>query len=205
MQAVRSPKGGDCAFAADPTKTALEQDIIWSPAIDPGSILLQPSPCNLSGPEISEREDGSDPTATMRSASFIEFGDTGFSICFPSGPRDGPMSATILLDAMTLDRLEAVHRLWAALFNKAIPPDMRITRQKLSRARQSLRAVDGWAVGASYREIAQALFPKHRTSSASWNGDAIRETTIRLVRDGKKLVQGGYKALLHRSRRGRMK
>lgn len=53
----------------------------------------------------------------------------------------------------------------------------------------------------TYRTIAKALFPQHRIESASWVGNALRETTIRLARDGMKLVHGGYRDLLKRPRK----
>jgi hypothetical protein len=35
----------------------------------------------------------------------------------------------------------------------------------------------------------------------SWAGNALRESTIRLARDGAKLVAGGYRTLLRRPRK----
>jgi hypothetical protein len=64
-----------------------------------------------------------------------------------------------------------------------------------------LRVVDGREAGETYRTIAEVLFPKHHIDAASWAGNAIRETTIRLARDGLKLVDGGYRTLLRRPRR----
>lgn len=66
-----------------------------------------------------------------------------------------------------------------------------------------LRAVDARETGATYRAIAQFLFPQYENDAASWVGSAIRETTIRLARDGMKLVRGGYRSLLRRPRRDR--
>ncbi len=64
-----------------------------------------------------------------------------------------------------------------------------------------LRVVDARIEGATYRTIAQILFLQHRIDAASWVGNALRETTIRLARDGLKLVEGGYRTLLRRPRR----
>lgn len=78
-----------------------------------------------------------------------------------------------------------------------------MSRQKRQRARKSLRAVDGRKDGASYRMIAEVLFPAHRITLATWKSNALRETIIRLARDGFQLVAGGYRALLHRKRHSR--
>ncbi|WP_229380557.1 MULTISPECIES: DUF2285 domain-containing protein [unclassified Sphingobium] len=104
---------------------------------------------------------------------------------------------------MTPDRLTALGRFWSAASGRGAPPDPRMTSQRRHRARQMLRVVDGRATGAAYRAIALFIFPRHENDPASWVGSAIRETTIRLARDGLKLVRGGYRSLLRRPRRGR--
>nr|OAP93733.1 hypothetical protein A4U53_24170 [Rhizobium leguminosarum] len=114
-----------------------------------------------------------------------------------------PLGAFILFDELTPDRLTAVERLWHAMFGKRVPPDPRITPQRRQRARQMLRAVDARASGAIYRTVAEHLFPRYKIDAASWVGDPIREITIRLARDGTKLVRGGYRTLLRRPRRDR--
>lgn len=110
-------------------------------------------------------------------------------------------AALIILDDSTPDRLEAVARYWRGIRQPPTPPDPRITSQRRQRLRQMLRAVDGRLERQSYRAIALALFPDHHIEAASWAGDALRETTIRLARDGMKLVQGGYRDLLKRARK----
>ena len=115
----------------------------------------------------------------------------------------GPLAAIILLDEQTPDRLTAITRFWAAARGWRVPADPRMTHQRQRRARQMLRAVDARATGATYRAIAEALFPRHDIDAASWVGSAIRETTIRLSRDGMKLVRGGYRMLLRRPQRSR--
>lgn len=65
-----------------------------------------------------------------------------------------------------------------------------------------LQAVDGRSEGASYREIADAVFGEARVASDPWKTSAIRDATIDLVKDGLALVAGGYRQLLRRRRRG---
>lgn len=114
-----------------------------------------------------------------------------------------PLAALITLDELTPDRLTALGRFWAALTGKTVAPDPRITPQRRRRAQQMLRVVDARATGATYRAIADQIFPQHDQDAATWVGSAIRETTIRMARDGMKLVRGGYLALLRRPRRDR--
>uniref|UniRef100_B0SV51 T6SS Transcription factor RovC-like DNA binding domain-containing protein n=1 Tax=Caulobacter sp. (strain K31) TaxID=366602 RepID=B0SV51_CAUSK len=112
-----------------------------------------------------------------------------------------PLAAVIPLDEDTLDRLAALTRFWAGLRRPPAPPDDRVTPQRRRRLQQMLRVIDARQAGETYRAIAQTLFPKHRIDPASWAGDALRETIIRLARDGFKLVDGGYRTILRRPRR----
>ncbi|MHC1547927.1 DUF2285 domain-containing protein [Phyllobacterium sp. K27] len=114
-----------------------------------------------------------------------------------------PLGAFVMFDELTPDRLTAVERLWHAMFGNRVPPDPRMTPQRRQRARLMLRAVDARDTGAIYRVVAEHLFPQHKIDAASWVGDPIREITIRLARDGMKLVRGGYRTLLRRPRRDR--
>lgn len=117
------------------------------------------------------------------------------------GDAELPRAAVILLDDATPDRLEALARYWRGTHEPPAPTDPRVTPQRRQRLRQMLRAVDARLERESYRAIAMALFPQHHIEAASWAGDALRETTIRLARDGMKLVHGGYRDLLKRPRK----
>ncbi|CAL8980541.1 hypothetical protein RHODGE_RHODGE_01379 [Rhodoplanes serenus] len=64
-----------------------------------------------------------------------------------------------------------------------------------------LQAVDGHNEGASYREIAEAIFGPARISEMPWKTSPLRDVTIDLVKDGLSLIDGGYRALLRRRRR----
>lgn len=195
---------GGYAFAANPRITGLAQPIFWTPQTDPSAIILQ------SGADMPE---GSQLTVDDLRAHAVREREEGlirldlhgqrFDVSF-SGSIDGEaLAAVIPLDEMTPDRLTALGRFWSAATGRAVSPDPRMTPQRRLRARQMLRAIDARETGAAYRTIAQFLFPKHENDPASWVGSAIRETTIRLARDGMKLVRGGYRTLLRRPRRER--
>lgn len=133
----------------------------------------------------------------------LEIGGGRYDVSMAASMPQGGLAAIVLLDDMTPDRLTALARFWAAVTNRSVPPDPRMSEQRRCRARLMLRVVDARAMGTTYRGIAEVLFPQHETLSATWVGSAIRETTIRLARDGVKLVQGGYRTLLRRPRRDR--
>lgn len=195
---------GGCLFAADPRITGLAQPIFWTPQTDPAAIILQGGPA-LSG-ESHLTIDGLRAHAVRHhGAALLRLSLNGepFDVSLSDPTEDAPLAAVIPLDEMTPDRLTALGRFWSAATARAVLPDPRITPQRLQRARQMLRAVDARHAGAIYRTIAEHLFPQHQIESASWVGHPIRETTIRLARDGMKLVRGGYRALLRRPRRDR--
>lgn len=114
---------------------------------------------------------------------------------------DQALAAIIPLDADMPDRLDAVARFSSALAASPPPFDMRITQQRRQRLKSMLRAFDAHACNATYREIAEALFGGPRVTSDPWKTSALRDATIRLVRDGLAMVNGGYRDLLRRRRR----
>jgi hypothetical protein len=61
----------------------------------------------------------------------------------------------------------------------------------------ALRVLDGRLAGASYRDIAVALFGPDRVKD-DWNagGDHLKNRIRRAAQRGKFLMQGGYRALL---------
>lgn len=105
------------------------------------------------------------------------------------------------LDADSLDRIDALLRLWRALQGRPVAADTRVTRQQRRRLRHMLQAVDGHTRGASHREIANAIFGKTRVAADPWKTSALRDATMGLMRDGLAMVAGGYRALLRRRRR----
>jgi hypothetical protein len=66
----------------------------------------------------------------------------------------------------------------------------------------TLRALDGRLAGETYRGIARALFGAPRVPAGpAWKTHDLRDRTIRLVRTGVDLMQGGYLDLLRHQRR----
>lgn len=150
--------------------------------------------------EVFEKSDSvGPPEARCRR---VHIGGEKISIILPDDLAIGTqLDACVVLDDLARDRIEAVQLFWSTLRRHDATPDPRLTRQRKRRLSDILRAVDARDQQASYRTIAEVFFPQHRIDAASWAGNALRETTIRLVRDGLKLVDGGYRALLRRSRK----
>lgn len=93
--------------------------------------------------------------------------------------------------------MQSALRLWRVLAGHgAIPNPARLTAARRSRLTLALRALDGHSAKASYREIAAALFSRRAIPERGWKTHDLRDRTIRLVRTGRELMQGGYRALL---------
>jgi len=112
-----------------------------------------------------------------------------------------PAVAVIPLNLDGFGRLEAVHRLLAALHGRAIPPDTRLTRQQRTRARRMLQAFDGSRHGATQQDIARALFRLGPVSRDEWQASSTRHAVMGLLRDARAMIAGGYRNLLRHKRR----
>jgi len=200
-----SPNNGGCDFPAEPRLTAIAQPIFWTPETDPGAILLQPGSAPIGSFRLTADDLRADATASLRDSQLhVVLPGEHFDTSLADPGFAGPLAAVVLIDDDTPDRLATIERLWAAACDRRrVPPDHRTTRQRRQRAKQMLRVVDARDAGETYRAIAEVMFPQHKLDSASWVGSPIRETIIRLARDGVKLVRGGYRLLLRRPRRNR--
>lgn len=193
---------GGCDFAMDPEADGLKTSVVWTPAADPATILLTSSPIVSAGALAAETLRIEDRATSESITRVVLADDTPFPAFMLSDAMAGkPLAAVVPLDDDMLDRLAALGRFWAGMLRPPVPLDDRLTPQRRRRLQQMLRVIDGRQAGNTYRSIAQALFPKHRIDPAAWAGDALRETIIRLARDGFKLVDGGYRTILRRPRR----
>ncbi len=193
---------GGCDFATDPQASGQETSVVWTPDVDPATILLTSSPIVSAGALAAETLHIEGRATSENITRVVLADDTLFPAFMLSEAMAGkPLAAVVPLDDDTLDRLAALGRFWAGMRRPTAPPDDRLTPQRRRRLQQMLRVIDGRQAGNKYRSIAQVLFPKHSIDPAAWAGDALRETIIRLARDGFKLVDGGYRTILRRPRR----
>ena len=117
-------------------------------------------------------------------------------------PSDQALVAVVPLDLDGFGRIEAVTRLLSALHGRSVPPDTRLTRQQLQRARRMLQAVDGHMSGASHRDIAEVLFGARRLADEPWKTSSHRFAVMNLIKGGLAMISGDYRRLLsHRRRR----
>ena len=91
--------------------------------------------------------------------------------------------------------------LFRRLLNDKSPLLARDRRTRLGRARLvlKLRALDARLAGETYREIALVLSAgSRRLEHRTWKSHDLRSWIIRLVRDGERLMRGGYRDLVQR-------
>ncbi|NNU35973.1 DUF2285 domain-containing protein [Rhizobium sophorae] len=196
------PNNGGCDFVADPRNSALVQPIFWTPQTDPATLPFTAGP-NPAGDLRLSVED-------LRTHAIIEHDARLIRLVLRGEPHDValvdvddacPLGAFVMFDELTPDRLTAVERLWHAMFGKRVPTDPRLTPQRRHRARLMLRVLDARFASASYRRIAEQIFPNLKPDAATWDENPVRITIARLARDGLSYVRGGYRTLLRRPRR----
>jgi hypothetical protein len=147
--------------------SALTQSVLWSPAVVPSVLTLAPAPEHLSlgeAPPLSPLDIARDSPE----GELAFYGDSPLQILMmPGSDSTKPVVAMIPLDADMLGRIETLTRLWRSLRGQRPPPDTRMTQQQRRRLRRMIQAADGHMNGASYREIAMAIYGEPRISAES--------------------------------------
>ena len=197
------PPNGGCDFVADPRNSALIQPIFWTPQVDPAAIILTTGPAPDGPPFTAEDVHAHVILQYDEALVRLEMRRESFDVALTALSNRQALAALLILDDLLPDRLTALARFWAAIKNRRAPADPRVTPQRQRRARLMLRVVDARVAGASYRQIAAQLFPNLKHDSATWVENPVRETTVRLARDGLAFVRGGYRRILRLPRRSR--
>ncbi len=171
-----SSRDGGYDFAIHPDLRADGAPVIWLAHLNPGAVLVAPAP------------------EPFRSAGPVGVLPPTFGGTSP----DLPAAVVIPFDTDFATRTDAALRLWRLLAGRRHrrPPD-RLTPQRRHRLGLSLRALDARLAGEPYRVIAAGLFSDaHIPAGRGWKTHDLRDRTIRVVRAGMELMQGGYLDLL---------
>ncbi|MDK8873395.1 DUF2285 domain-containing protein [Paracoccus sp. APAP_BH8] len=182
----------------------MDTPVYWLPSCETGSLVLDALPSVL--PAEGNLVD-------LLAVKDVRIADGTYFRCDIGGGRslhllrlagvdaDAPLAVVIPLDADGLDRIEAATRLLCFLMRRSVPPDRRLTERQRQRARQMLQAIDGRMSGASYRDIACAIYGTDRVHAEAWKTSALRDAVMGFVRDARAMIGGGYRRLLRRRRR----
>src|ERR1700730_11327208 len=111
-----------------------------------------------------------------------------------------PVAGLVPLDPAFPKRIEAMLQFWGILQGKSpLLPRDRLTRLGRARLVLKLRALDARLAGETYREIALVLSAgSRRLEDRTWKSHDLRSWIIRLVKDGERLMRGGYRDLVQR-------
>lgn len=132
----------------------------------------------------------------------IGHGAASVRLLLIEGAQPGmPLAALIPMDESCPDRIAALIRLSQLLWDRPLIADPRLTAQRRRRLRRMLQAVDGHITGATYRDIAIAIYGQSRVATDPWKTSALRDSTIALVKDAHALIDGGYRSLLRQRKR----
>ncbi|CAH1655648.1 MAG: DUF2285 domain-containing protein [Chelatococcus sp.] len=192
---------GGCDFAARPGLSALDQNVVWSPSCDGAVLMLTRRPEFL--PPASAAS--ADAFAVGRNApegAYASVSEHDIPVLLLSGTvPDDQLAALVPFDADVLDRIDALTRMARIWLGRPPPRDTRMTAEQRRRFRLKLRAADGHMNGATYREIAIAIYGAARVDTEPWKTSPLRDAVIAFVEGGLALINGGYLQLLRQRRR----
>jgi hypothetical protein len=179
--------------------------LFWLPEYDPAVVAVHAEPVPPSDPEafdIAKFAEMSDLVMDRHGTEFLVLDDGAHQIELQvcSGTlSEGPVRLRCDIGlfhgsdakALTVLRLGALRRL-GRFPNNLFPPEQRARKWALA-----LQAYDGMLAGASQRDIACVLFTEQFVRE-EWNGRStfLKGRIQRLLRYGRKMVNGDYKTLL---------
>lgn len=180
-------------FVADPSLPAQIADVFWRPEIAPALVVtLEPSlspaasPLRLGGAVALQRKGSDGLHLKLRS---------GIQAVVREGDLSTPLAVVLPISGQFSASLRAARSLHRALAGAPAPLDD-LTPQQHLRLERTLVALDGAASQQSYRDIACQVFGHARVSTEAWRTSSVRDAAIRLVRAGRRLMDGGYLRLL---------
>lgn len=199
----RSPGDGGCDFPRDPDTPPDRQPLFWSPQITPQAVTLSLADRRHSGPvpvfRLAHLDDIVLRRATDGWHGVWRVEGINHQFWLPDTEPDAARSYAVILsmDAFLELRTHAARRLWRSFNGRPPGPEFRSLPAQLRQWHAlSLRALDARLCGESYRSIAEALLG-FRGAKEDFESDPRKNKARRLVANGIKMAQGGYRRLLH--------
>jgi hypothetical protein len=185
-----------CDFAST-AETSSPGSVLWAPHALPSVIALTRLPAELADPKFRLPLLSLDSSlATNDAERVVERRGAMLRVHMDEAGAEPP-AVLLPLDQLFEIRATAAIRLWRALTGRNPGPNpATLSKARRDRLVLALRALDGRLEDASYREIAGALFGAGDVSERGWKSHDLRDRTIRLVRFGLDMMQGGYRRLL---------
>jgi hypothetical protein len=193
------------AFAEDADRTAPAARLLWHADLDPFVLEVRASPAATSDPEAV------DLARLMRWATIVRGGGREHVALSDGWHRiridvvdgtlieEGPARLEYLLSGMT--RVDAhvltLRRMLSLLRTGRFSPRLHPPDPGLARRIEALRVGDAVAAGASYREMAGALYGEDLVR-AEWRrrSDFLMSRVRRRAAEAARMAAGGWRALL---------
>lgn len=202
---IRPPCLGASTFLEDPRRSALEARLLWRADLDPAVVAVRAAP---SGPDDPDALD----LGRLRSLAILARGGTGREYIALSdgwrrlrldvvegsvGDADWVRFEYCLSGFRDLEpRLRTLHRLSNLRRAGCIHAANFPVPARQSHRLEALQVADGLRDGASYREIAEALFGEQRVR-AEWRkrSDYLLSRVRRRAGEARRMLAGGYRTL----------
>lgn len=133
--------------------------------------------------------------------AFLSDGRDDHHLWYPQGDQLDGASVLIPLDGHVPWRVKNVLRLYRRLQGQPAGPwprEQKLSRFQLHRAALMLRAFDGVASGASWRQVAGVLLNRdvERLRALDWKNAPERRRLGRILKNAHETIEGGYLRLL---------
>lgn len=185
-------------FAVSPDRSADEAPVFWRAEVAPPHVVVLTRSL-FGGVSLRVLERSAAAVRAAEDGVHLRLRD-GLQLFAPAGvDPDAPLAAAAALDADLALGLSGLGALARQLDGAPTAPDP-LSSYSRGRAVSALRALDGRAAGASYRDVAEHVLRRPADGREAWRVSTARDVAIRLCRTGARLVAGGYRQLLRRRR-----
>lgn len=172
---------------------------MWSPQAAPDVVIIETADI-VAIPLPPDFEPLADQWDNAEHHVVAAHGAARLRLCLRAAPARCPACLVIPRDPCAAVRLAAAARFERVTRGIRLGPDRAASPSAYRRSRliQLLAIHDALDSGADQRDIAFGLvFARHRPLvGAIWKGSGERRHTLRLIADARRLVTGGYRALL---------
>lgn len=191
------PDVGACDFLADPRRSSLELQIFWAAHATPAVLPVTTVQRDRTGPGLRPLRPEGEPLGAVPTPGIL-FEHLPTAASLPSVPSPEAGAAILIpLDDWFLSRLAHAAALWAALHKGRWIDPFEPSVARRNRLILGLRSLDGRDQGASYRELAGAIFGADRVPvGSSWKTHDLRSRIMRLVADANALRARRYLTLI---------
>ena len=186
---------GACGFPVNAALDAATAPVFWRPEIAPAVVIYlglapQNSPRAFTLAQFAAERRLAEDGLYLRWIM-------GLQLFLPAGADHTASMGVMLFDEDFPVRHATAEALYLAL-KTGVRPNARLSAQRRRRLKRMLRALDGRAADASYRDIAEHVLGADVADSETWRTSSARDVAIRLCRVATRLMRGGYLALLRK-------